>query len=73
MGFILGKPERLFESEDLRWRDYSTLDYDVSADGERFVITAPAEDENAPTPAIRVVQNWHEEFNDSGQDQVPLN
>jgi serine/threonine protein kinase/Tol biopolymer transport system component len=67
-GFILGKPERLFESEDLQRRAYAAPDYDVSADGQRFLTTAPADDENAAPPAIRVVQNWYEEFRDREQD-----
>ena len=33
--------------------------YDVSADGERFVIVEPVGDVQ---PVIRVVQNWYEEF-----------
>ena len=67
-GFILGQPERLFESEDLRRNDYASPQYDVSADGQRFLTTTPAEDENAPKPSIRVVQNWFAEFKDREQD-----
>ena len=70
-GFILGQPQRLFESEDLqlgRLSAYAGPQYDVSADGKRFLTTAPDEDENAPPPSIRVVENWYEEFRDREQD-----
>ena len=67
-GFILGQPERLFESEDLRRNDYASPQYDVSADGERFLTTTPAEDANASPPSIRVVQNWFAEFKYREQD-----
>ena len=66
-GFVLGQPQRLLESEDLRAAAYGGPQYDVSADGKRFLTTAPADDENAPTPSIRVVQNWYEEFRDRDQ------
>ncbi len=58
--FTLGQPHALFESSDL-FRGW----YDVSADGERFLMVAPLEEgeETAP-PRIRVVQNWQEEFRD---------
>ena len=67
-GFVLGQPERLFESEDLRAVAYASPRYDVSADGKRFLTTTPAEDENASPPSIRVVENWYEEFRDREQD-----
>ena len=34
--------------------------YDVSADGQKFVVVETLEEESPPT--IRVVQNWYEEF-----------
>jgi serine/threonine-protein kinase len=40
--------------------------YDVSADGERFVVVEHAGEK--PKPAIRVVQNWYEEFRGREQD-----
>ncbi len=65
----LGQPQRLFESADLR-SGPAAPQYNVSADGQRFVTMAPVEDgdeESAP-PKIRVVQNWYEEFRDREQD-----
>ena len=63
-GFILGQPQRLFESEDVRSNGHGSPEYDVSADGNRFLTATPAEDENAPAPVIHVVLNWYEEFRD---------
>ena len=37
--------------------------YDVSADGQRFVMVEPIEEEATPA-AIRIVQNWFTEFRD---------
>ena len=41
-------------------------EYDVSADGQRFVVAQPVGE--VSEPKIRVVQNWHEEFRDREQD-----
>ncbi len=38
--------------------------YDVSADGQRFVVVETLEPEVAEPPSIRVVQNWFAEFKD---------
>ena len=40
--------------------------YDVSADGQKFVVVETLEEESPPV--IRVVQNWFEEFRDRGRD-----
>ena len=42
--------------------------YDVSADGQRFVAIAPADQETDQPQAIRIVQNWFAEFRDRDQD-----
>ncbi len=67
-GFTLGQPQMLFESDALT-SNFSTT-YDVSADGQRFVMTMTVGDgddgEMAP-PSIRIVQNWYEEFRDREQ------
>jgi hypothetical protein len=60
----LGQPLRLFETEDLSFRAFTWPQYDVSADGQRFLTSTPVEDENAAPPTIRIVQNWYEEFRD---------
>ena len=65
----VGSPERMFSSAGLRLSAAHVLTYDVTADGERFVIVEPVADEGeVPDPVIRVVQNWYEEFRDREQD-----
>ncbi len=68
----IGQPQRLFSSE-LLGGAVPTPTYDVTPDGQRFVLaeavqteheSAEAESGDAPRPSIRVVQNWHEEFRD---------
>ena len=39
----------------------TNFSYDVSADGERFVLAEQVEEEST---TVRVVQNWYEEFRD---------
>ena len=61
-GFTLGQPQVLFED-----RRFATGGpgprYDVSADGERFVMVAPVEGgEETETRSVRLVENWYEEF-----------
>ena len=65
--FSVGSAKRLFQAEDaFARRGSSTMgraySYDVSADGQRFVLVEPLED--ASTPSIHVVQNWFAEFRD---------
>ncbi|MBN2564303.1 MAG: serine/threonine-protein kinase [Candidatus Eisenbacteria bacterium] len=44
------------------FRVQGVTDYDVSSDGQRFIVAEPVGE--APPPAIRVVQNWYSEFRD---------
>jgi len=53
----------LFEHPNLRFGSYYRQ-YDVSADGKRFIIATVVEAETEDKPMIRVVQNWYEEFRD---------
>ena len=65
-GVILGQPQKLFESADLRSR-YPTPTYEVSDDGQKFLTITPVEkDQRGRTEPskIRVVENWYEEFRD---------
>ena len=49
--------------------DLGHAPYDVSADGQRFILAEPVEEgADAPAPSIRVVMNWYEEFRDRQQD-----
>ncbi len=64
-GFTLGQPQRLFESDDLIARQNPTVpEYDVSSDGQRFIMVTPVQDEEAEPAQIRIVENWYEEFRD---------
>ncbi len=63
---VLGRPTLLFESDDLR-SPTPAPNYDVAADGQRFLTIGPAADEDATPPSIRFVQNWAEEFPDREQ------
>ena len=43
--------------------------YDVSADGQRFVLIEPVGYEHEPDEtAIHIIQNWFAEFRDREQD-----
>ena len=42
--------------------------YDVSPDGNRFLLVLFEPEAEASAAKIRVVQNWHEEFRDREQD-----
>jgi Tol biopolymer transport system component len=59
--FSMGEAKRLFTHSTLYWR-FPHAQYDVSADGKRFVVTEPV----GPVQplAIRVVENWLAEFRD---------
>ena len=57
--FSVGPVTHLFAHPSLTRSFYPQ--YDVSADGQRFLLAAPVEKEGAE-PSIRVVQNWFEEF-----------
>jgi serine/threonine-protein kinase len=59
-GFTAGKPRMLFEGQyEPTWA--TNPNYDVSADGQRFLMVKASEQEQASTQ-INVVQNWFEEL-----------
>ena len=62
-----GTPKRLFPMKSVTYGSVSRLRrFDVSPDGEKFVIAEPLE---VDSPAvIRVVQNWFAEFRDRERD-----
>ena len=66
--FSVGSATRLFEHPGLGpGTNYAP--YDVSADGQRFILAEPVgAGGEAPEPSIRVVLNWYEEFRDREQD-----
>ena len=57
--FTTGATTRLFQHPDLRETEHR---YDVSPDGQRFVLVEKIESEKAKAPSIHVVQNWFAEF-----------
>jgi hypothetical protein len=61
-GFVVGKPHMLFEGQYVTndWPQVSTV-YDVSADGQRFLMVKPTEQASSATQ-INVVLNWFEEL-----------
>jgi serine/threonine protein kinase len=57
--FAPGKPRVLFEGQYAKAPTYP--DYDVSPDGQRFLMVKEVEQELNPVSQIIVVQNWFEE------------
>jgi hypothetical protein len=58
--FSAGNPRVLFETSDTQSEGYG-MTYDVSPDGQRFLMIQPIEEEAPPTQ-INVVLNWAEEL-----------
>ena len=66
-GFSQGTPKLLFRNRMLE-SPFPNHRYDVLADGSRVVLRDVVGGESDKPPAIRVVQNWYEEFRDREQD-----
>ncbi len=65
--FSVGPATRLFEDPSFGSND--PPNYDVFADGQRFVTVERLEDtEPRQPPTIHVVENWYEEFSGHEQD-----
>jgi hypothetical protein len=60
----VGSPEALFSAPGLAWRGANFLGYDVTPEGNKFVIWEAVKTDTEAQPVIRVVQNWYEEFRD---------
>ncbi len=60
----VGTPKPLFSSPGLLLNGARVLNYDVTPDGQRFVVWEPVEAEEEVQQSIRVVQNWFAEFKD---------
>ena len=67
--FSASSPTELFEHPGLR-RVLDYPNYDVSLDGQRFILAEPVgyDATEDPQATIRVVQNWFTEFKDRQQD-----
>ena len=62
-GFAAEKPRQLFESGYLKAAaPYARANYDVSPDGQRFLMLKPVEQGQAALTQINVVLNWTEEL-----------
>jgi dipeptidyl aminopeptidase/acylaminoacyl peptidase len=59
--FTAGKPHMLFEGQ-YQPSPASFPNYDVSPDGQRFLMLKPTEQEQAAPTQINVVLNWFEEL-----------
>lgn len=63
--FTVGPPEPLFTHPGLlNTGSNREPRYDVSADGQKFVLPERLEGEAGKPPTIHVAQNWYEEFRD---------
>jgi Tol biopolymer transport system component len=60
-GFAVGKPRMLFEGK-YEGAPVPVANYDVSPDGQRFLMLKPSEQEQAAPTQINVVLNWFEEL-----------
>jgi hypothetical protein len=62
--FQAGNPTKLFEGPYSMTGGGPGRQYDVSPDGQRFLMTKPGSgsDQTAAPPSIVVVQNWFEEL-----------
>jgi hypothetical protein len=60
-GFAAGKPRMLFEGQ-YQPTPGTFPNYDVSPDGQRFLMLKPSESTAAAPTQINVVLNWFEEL-----------
>ena len=60
--FSAGTPKRLFEGQYQSLPTVSTPNYDVSSDGQRFLMLKPSEQAQSAMLQINVVENWFEEL-----------
>ena len=64
----VGSPKALFSAQGLAWQGNNFLGYDVTPEGDKFVLRETVEATSESQPVIRVVENWYEEFRDREQD-----
>jgi len=61
--FRAGRPTRLFEGRYLTFATVAGRTYDVSPDGQRFLMLKPGDTDSTAAPtSLVVVQNWFEEL-----------
>ncbi|MDH3215267.1 MAG: serine/threonine-protein kinase [Candidatus Krumholzibacteria bacterium] len=61
-GLTLGAPKELFVRTSINWSTRWADGFDVSGDGQNFVMLRPVRAEDDVQPSIVVVQNWFAEF-----------
>jgi Tol biopolymer transport system component len=61
-GLRFDPPETLFERPSIDWSASWADGFDVSDDGQRFVLWAPEPVHENEQPRIVIVHNWYEEF-----------
>jgi Tol biopolymer transport system component len=66
-GFAAGTPRMLFEGQYAP-APFPIVNYDVSLDGQRFLMVKPTEQDHAAPTQINVVLNWFEEL----KQKVPV-
>jgi hypothetical protein len=62
--FTVGATEALFSAPGLAFQPNNLVGYDVTPEGDRFVVREAVEAETETQPVIRVVENWYAEFKD---------
>jgi Tol biopolymer transport system component len=65
-GLTLSTPRELFQRPMINWSTRWADGFDMTADGQRFIMLQQVRDKNATPPAIVVVQNWFAEFDGGG-------
>jgi len=63
-GFTLGRPVKLMDRPTTDWSPSWPDGFDITADGQRWVMLASLIDENEEQPRLIVVQNWFAEFSE---------
>ena len=66
--FSSGSATSLFRDPGLGQASANQIQYDVVADGQRFVLVGTPDSEEDKKPSIHVVMNWHDEFRRREQD-----
>ncbi len=61
-GITLGRPVKLFERPNTNWSAAWPDGFDITSDGERFIMLKPVLSDSVEQPVIVVVQNWFAEF-----------
>jgi serine/threonine protein kinase len=61
-GLTLGTPHKLFNRPTTNWSSSWADGFDVTSDGQHFLMLQPVKDDEDAPPSIVVVQNWYAEF-----------